>query len=36
MKMETEIRASASGNIQSIAVKKGDKIASDQLLMTVA
>jgi oxaloacetate decarboxylase alpha subunit len=35
MKMETEIRASASGKVQSIAVKKGDKIASDQLLMTI-
>ena len=35
MKMETEIRASASGKVQSIAVKKGDKIASDQSLMTV-
>ncbi len=35
MKMETEIRASASGTVQSIAVKKGDAITSDQHLMTI-
>jgi oxaloacetate decarboxylase alpha subunit len=35
MKMETEIRSSASGKVQSIAVKKGDKIAADQSLMTI-
>jgi oxaloacetate decarboxylase alpha subunit len=35
MKMETEIRANAGGKVQSIAIKKGDKIVSDQLLMTV-
>ena len=35
MKMETEIRANASGTIQSIAIKKGETIQSDQLLMTI-
>ncbi|MDH3387540.1 MAG: sodium-extruding oxaloacetate decarboxylase subunit alpha [Gammaproteobacteria bacterium] len=35
MKMETEIRASASGTVQSIAVKKGDSIKADQSLMTI-
>jgi oxaloacetate decarboxylase alpha subunit len=35
MKMETEIRANASGTIQSIAVKKGDSIQSEQSLMTI-
>ena len=35
MKMETEIRASASGTVQAIAVKKGDAITSDQHLMTI-
>ena len=35
MKMETEVRANASGTLQSIAVKKGDAIAADQLLMTI-
>jgi len=35
MKMETEIRASTSGTVQSIAVKKGDAIAHDQHLMTI-
>jgi oxaloacetate decarboxylase alpha subunit len=35
MKMETEIRASASGTVQSIAVKKGDAISADQHLMTI-
>ena len=35
MKMETEIRANTSGTIQSIAIKKGDSIQSDQSLMTI-
>ena len=35
MKMETEIRASTSGTVQSIAVKKGDAIAADQFLLTI-
>jgi oxaloacetate decarboxylase alpha subunit len=35
MKMETEIRASTSGTVQSIAVNKGDAIAHDQHLMTI-
>jgi oxaloacetate decarboxylase (Na+ extruding) subunit alpha len=35
MKMETEIRANASGIIQSIAVKKGESIQSDQSLMII-
>ena len=35
MKMETEIRANASGTIQSIAIKKGESIQSDQILMTI-
>jgi len=35
MKMETEIRANASGTIQSIAIKKGETIQSDQILMTI-
>jgi len=35
MKMETEIRASASGKIQSIAINKGDAIQADQSLMTI-
>ena len=35
MKMETEIRANASGKIQSIEIKKGDAIQSDQSLMTI-
>ena len=35
MKMETEIRANASGTIQSIAIKQGETIQSDQLLMTI-
>ena len=35
MKMETEIRASTSGTVQSIAVKKGDAITHDQHLMTI-
>ncbi len=36
MKMETEIRASAGGQVQSIAVNKGDAIQADQVLMTIA
>lgn len=35
MKMETEISAHVSGKLQSIAVKKGDAIKSDQPLMTI-
>ena len=35
MKMETEIRANASGKIKSIAIKKGDAILADQSLMTI-
>ena len=35
MKMETEIRANASGTILSVAIKKGDSIQSDQSLMTI-
>ena len=35
MKMETEIRANASGSVQSIAVKKGDSIQADQSLMVI-
>jgi oxaloacetate decarboxylase alpha subunit len=35
MKMETEIRAHASGTVQSIAVKKGDSIHADQSLMVI-
>ncbi|MCP4765688.1 MAG: sodium-extruding oxaloacetate decarboxylase subunit alpha [Gammaproteobacteria bacterium] len=35
MKMETEIRTNASGTIQSIAIKKGDSIQSDQSLMVI-
>ena len=35
MKMETEIRANASGTIQSIAIKKGESIQSDQTLMVI-
>ena len=35
MKMETEIRANGSGTVQSIAVKKGDSIQSDQSLMVI-
>ena len=35
MKMETEIRSSASGTVRSIAVRKGDAIKADQLLMTI-
>ena len=35
MKMETEVRASTGGTVQSVAVKKGDAIAADQLLMTI-
>ena len=35
MKMETEIRANTSGTVQSIAVKRGDSIQSDQSLMVI-
>ncbi len=35
MKMETEVRANTGGTVQSIAVKKGDAIAADQLLLTI-
>ncbi len=35
MKMETEIRASASGVVREIAINKGDAITADQLLMTI-
>jgi oxaloacetate decarboxylase alpha subunit len=35
MKMETEIRSNADGSVQSIAVKKGDAIRADQVLMTI-
>ncbi|MDH3857869.1 MAG: pyruvate carboxylase subunit B, partial [Gammaproteobacteria bacterium] len=35
MKMETEIRANASGKIVSIAIKKSDAIQADQSLMTI-
>ncbi|MBT8434368.1 MAG: oxaloacetate decarboxylase, partial [Gammaproteobacteria bacterium] len=35
MKMETEIRANASGKIQAIAIKKGDAIKTDESLMTI-
>jgi oxaloacetate decarboxylase alpha subunit len=36
MKMETEIRSTTSGSVQSISVNKGDSIRSDQVLMTIA
>ena len=35
MKMETEIRANASGKVLSVSVSKGDAISADQLLMTI-
>ena len=35
MKMETEIRANISGTIQSIAIKQGETIQSDQTLMII-
>ncbi|HUS97613.1 MAG TPA: biotin/lipoyl-containing protein, partial [Hyphomicrobiaceae bacterium] len=35
MKMETEIRANATGTIQSIAIKKGESIQSEQSLMVI-
>ena len=35
MKMETEIRANASGTIRSIAIKQGETIQSDQTLMII-
>ena len=36
MKMETEIRSSCSGAVQSIAINRGDAIRADQVLMTIA
>ncbi|MFV2031631.1 MAG: sodium-extruding oxaloacetate decarboxylase subunit alpha [Gammaproteobacteria bacterium] len=36
MKMETEIRTSCSGAVQSIGVNRGDAIRADQILMTIA
>jgi biotin carboxyl carrier protein len=36
MKMETEIRSTTSGSVQSISVNKGDSIRADQVLMTIA
>jgi len=36
MKMETEIRSTTSGSVQSITVNKGDSIRADQVLMTIA
>jgi oxaloacetate decarboxylase alpha subunit len=36
MKMETEIRSSCSGAVQSIAINKGDAIRAEQVLMTIA
>ncbi|MFA9419515.1 MAG: sodium-extruding oxaloacetate decarboxylase subunit alpha [Gammaproteobacteria bacterium] len=36
MKMETEIRSTTSGSVQSISVNKGDSIRADQALMTIA
>ena len=35
MKMETEIRASNSGKVLSVSVKKGESIKADQLLMSI-
>ena len=35
MKMETEIRSSCSGAVQSIAINRGDAIRADQILMTI-
>jgi oxaloacetate decarboxylase alpha subunit len=35
MKMETEIRSSCGGTVQSISVNKGDAIRAEQILMTV-
>ncbi|MCH7881387.1 MAG: sodium-extruding oxaloacetate decarboxylase subunit alpha [Proteobacteria bacterium] len=36
MKMETEIRSSCSGAVQSIEISKGDAIRAEQVLMTIA
>ncbi len=36
MKMETEIRSSCSGVVQSIAINNGDAIQANQVLMTIA
>ena len=36
MKMETEIRSTTTGSVQSIKVNKGDAIRADQVLMTIA
>lgn len=36
MKMETEIRSSCSGVVQSIAINNGDAIQTNQVLMTIA
>ncbi|TDJ29855.1 MAG: oxaloacetate decarboxylase subunit alpha [Gammaproteobacteria bacterium] len=35
MKMETEIRSSCNGIVQSIAISRGDAIRADQVLMTI-
>jgi len=35
MKMETEIRSSCNGVVQSIAISRGDAIRTDQVLMTI-
>lgn len=35
MKMETEIRSSCNGIVQSIAISRGDAIRTDQVLMTI-
>ena len=35
MKMETEIRSSCNGVVQSIAISRGDAIRADQVLMTI-
>ncbi len=35
MKMETEIRSSCSGAVQSIEISKGDAIRAEQVLMTI-
>ncbi len=36
MKMETEVRATASGTVQSVAVKEGDSVAVGDQLITIA
>ena len=35
MKMENEIPAPASGTVKEILVKKGDRVATDELLLTI-